>query len=430
MKFIGQYIQSLIARFRNDVYLEDISTGTIASGGNLGLDSNNKIVKATETTGDLTAITAGTGLSGTNLTGPVPTLNVDASQSQITTLAGVSAIGTAGTPITITSDTVTFTSANTDDPLIKILNTTDNDQGARLFLWKERTDSSIQGGEAGDEIGALYFYGYDNGSNLQGYGKIETFIDVATHGQESGIMQLGVASHDGGFNNGLYMQGGSVDTEVDVTIGTGAASVTTIAGTLTMGSTAAMTNAGLLSVANQSGITGLGTISSGVWQGTAIASAYLDADTMHYSSQRQLTHYMFQDDINTDKIYIGLQETDAESATATNKNLPLLAPVAGKLLKIFVRANSDVSSKTFTWRLETIDTSSNTASTPSGTFGTQSGSGPTNQSMATYDFTSSLDAGSNAIAAGDTVQISVQADSDPGGNIKYYVTCLWEWDLS
>ena len=46
MKFIGQYIQSLIARFRNDVYLEDISTGTIASGSNLGLDANNKIVKA------------------------------------------------------------------------------------------------------------------------------------------------------------------------------------------------------------------------------------------------------------------------------------------------------------------------------------------------------------------------------------------------
>ena len=49
MKFIGQYIQSLIARFRNDVYLEDVSSGTIASGGNLGLDSNNKIVKATST---------------------------------------------------------------------------------------------------------------------------------------------------------------------------------------------------------------------------------------------------------------------------------------------------------------------------------------------------------------------------------------------
>ena len=46
MKFIGQFIQSFISRFRNDVYLENISSGTIVSGGNLGLDSNNKIVKA------------------------------------------------------------------------------------------------------------------------------------------------------------------------------------------------------------------------------------------------------------------------------------------------------------------------------------------------------------------------------------------------
>ena len=48
MKFIGQHIFNLISRFRSDVYLEDISTGTIASGSNLGLDSNNKIVKAAD----------------------------------------------------------------------------------------------------------------------------------------------------------------------------------------------------------------------------------------------------------------------------------------------------------------------------------------------------------------------------------------------
>jgi len=57
MKFLGQYIQQFIARFRNDVYLEDISAGTIASGGNLGLDSNNKIVKANvPADGDITGI--------------------------------------------------------------------------------------------------------------------------------------------------------------------------------------------------------------------------------------------------------------------------------------------------------------------------------------------------------------------------------------
>tara|TARA_R100000700_G_C3165103_1_gene140329 strand:- start:325 stop:975 length:651 start_codon:yes stop_codon:yes gene_type:complete len=51
MKWIGQYIQDFTSRFRNDVYLESISSGTIASGGNLGLDSNNKIVKADEASG-------------------------------------------------------------------------------------------------------------------------------------------------------------------------------------------------------------------------------------------------------------------------------------------------------------------------------------------------------------------------------------------
>ena len=58
MKFIGQFIQDFIARFRNDVYLEDISTGTIASGGNLGLDSNNKIVKADTNAGELSITNA------------------------------------------------------------------------------------------------------------------------------------------------------------------------------------------------------------------------------------------------------------------------------------------------------------------------------------------------------------------------------------
>ena len=54
IKWIGQHIVDFVARFRSDVYLEDISTGTIASGGNLGLDSNNKIVKANEDGATLT----------------------------------------------------------------------------------------------------------------------------------------------------------------------------------------------------------------------------------------------------------------------------------------------------------------------------------------------------------------------------------------
>ena len=75
MKWIGQHIWDFISRFRSDVYLESIDSGTIASGSNLGLDSNNKIVKdssglqsnsaisieAVGDTSDISIITAHTG---------------------------------------------------------------------------------------------------------------------------------------------------------------------------------------------------------------------------------------------------------------------------------------------------------------------------------------------------------------------------------
>ena len=99
MKWIGQNIYDLISRFRNDVYLEDISTGTIASGGNLGLDSNNKIVKATSTSHDEVTL-AGTPdyitISGqeitrnaidlaADVTGVLPSANLDADTAHLTT---------------------------------------------------------------------------------------------------------------------------------------------------------------------------------------------------------------------------------------------------------------------------------------------------------------------------------------------------------
>lgn len=71
MKFIGKFVSLFDAIFKKDVTLDGVSTGTIASGGNLGLDSNNKIVKAStvgssvsltsEVTGTLPVANGGTG---------------------------------------------------------------------------------------------------------------------------------------------------------------------------------------------------------------------------------------------------------------------------------------------------------------------------------------------------------------------------------
>jgi len=46
---------------------------------------------------------------------------------------------------------------------------------------------------------------------------------------------------------------------------------------------------GTLGTASQTNITGIGTITTGTWQGTAIASAYLDSDTAHLSGTQTFT---------------------------------------------------------------------------------------------------------------------------------------------
>ena len=111
MKWIGQHIYDLVARFRNDVYLEDISTGTIASGGNLGLDSNNKIVKQSDT--------GITDLHGAGVDGANNQLLTDDGDGTVTSESNLTFDGSTLSltgALSVTGDAVTFTSANADDP--------------------------------------------------------------------------------------------------------------------------------------------------------------------------------------------------------------------------------------------------------------------------------------------------------------------------
>ena len=147
------------------------------------------------------------------------------------------------------TDTITFTSANADDPAVIIQNTTDDIQAARLQFIKNRGAA----GQDADNVAELDFYSYNDAATpeLQQYAKMACKIDDATDGQESGKFQAWVATHDGSLRQFLLGIGGSTSNETDVTLGNGAASVTTIAGTLTMGSTAFVNNSGVIQVATQ-----------------------------------------------------------------------------------------------------------------------------------------------------------------------------------
>jgi len=565
MKWIGQHIYDKISRFRSDVYLESISTGTIASGAHLGLDSSNKIVKAADGGGDLTSIIAGTGLDGANLTGPIPRLDVGASQTQITsvgiigtgewrgtaiassyiaddavtedklanallaeidantakvtnsdqskadinalditelgtissgvwngdaiasayldsdtahlttdqtftgnktfdetiigsingsaatvaTIAGlapntattqatqpaIESIGTDGDTLVILADELHMSNTTADAPIIKLINTTNDDQASQLIFEKLRADDAVA---VGQNIGEIWFRGQDAAQNTQNYGFVLGEIDVSTSGQESGKVSLGIANHDGGNGRGLILTGGSENNEVDVTLGLGANSVVTVPGDIdlegdidvngTLETDALTIGGATIAAIGTTAITTLGTIGTGVWNGTAIASANLDADTMHYSAQRQLTHHTIQDDIDTQVVFLSLAEFDGENTAIGNNKLPLIAPVDGKLLKIFVRCSHNLSGVDFTWKLYTR-TSSQSTNGNAAEIGAQTGTGPTNGNMVTYDFTTGLDSGTNAVGAGDKVQISLETNGSTS-NANFFITLMWEWNLS
>ena len=129
------------------------------------------------------------------------------------------------------TDTITFQSANADDPIVTIKNTSNaqNDMASLKFVKDRGATPGV-----GDNLAEIYFIGEDADQNSQEYGRILCETDVVTGGQESGVIKMGVANHDGGNGYGLIITGGSVDDEVDVTVGLGAASLTTIAGDLSV----------------------------------------------------------------------------------------------------------------------------------------------------------------------------------------------------
>jgi len=255
---------------------------------------------------DITSIVAGTGLNGDDLTGPIPTLNVDPSLGHVTTLAGITAMGTAANTLVVTNDIVKFDSTNANDPLIVLKNAANDATSGRFrFLNARGAD-----GQDDDETGIIEFFSYDDGTpNGERYARIIGTIHDATATEESGKLSLQVASHDGGDEDGLVLTGGSVDAEVDVTIGNGAASVVTIPGHITVTGTitgdvtgdltgradtvgtittlapdTATTQATQASIAHCVNLSTVGTIATGVWNGTKITDIYTNSSGKRYGS--------------------------------------------------------------------------------------------------------------------------------------------------
>ena len=210
MKWIGQHIWDFISRFRSDVYLEATETGTIASGGNLGLDSNNKIVKADTESGELS-------FDGSTANGILTYKDADEISVEST--------------FTYDSITGAQLSSSLSGSFPYFLMTNSN-TGASGTLFKfEKTAN----GADDDYLGSIVFNGDDDGGGAQTFAQIRAQIGTALATDEAGKLRLEVAASDGTTSNSrqaLTATGHGTSNKVDIELGYGTASRTTIAGDL------------------------------------------------------------------------------------------------------------------------------------------------------------------------------------------------------
>ncbi len=137
----------------------------------------------------------------------------------------------ASTAVTIDTDTLTVASANSTDPLVQLKNTNSDTNGARLQFVKDKGAA----GADGDNIGSIEFVGDDAGQTQTTFAQILAEVSEADNTDEAGKLSLLVAESDGTTTTltaGLVLEGEhATDGEVDVTIGAGASSTTTVVGT-------------------------------------------------------------------------------------------------------------------------------------------------------------------------------------------------------
>jgi hypothetical protein len=226
------------------VDLNELTGATIADGDSIVfIDANDSNASRKETLSDLLDVIAGTvGTTGLDRSGAtlvvsdLHSVGVNGSANQLLTDDGDGTVSSEanltfdGTDLAATLDTATFTSANSQDPLLIIKNTTNDANAARLQFVKDKGAA----GADGDDVGAIEFISDNSAQEQTSFAKILAEVSESLDGDEAGKLSFFVAESNDSSSQltaGLILEGEhATDGEVDVTIGAGAASTTTVAG--------------------------------------------------------------------------------------------------------------------------------------------------------------------------------------------------------
>ena len=125
---------------------------------------------------------------------------------------------------------VLVSSSTSLKPSLTLKNTTNDAHPSSLNFVKDK--GAV--GADNDIVGRLSFTSDNDAQEQIEFARIDISVADASDSNEGGKLELKVASHDGDLQNGLSIFDGDADGEVDVNIGTGTASMTSIAGHLSL----------------------------------------------------------------------------------------------------------------------------------------------------------------------------------------------------
>ena len=214
--------------------LDAVSAGTVTASLGVVVDSNKDIgsFRNITLTGELDAgsldVSGNADIDGT--------LEADVLTVDGTNILTGGIITTLGT---IAQAAVTFSSSSTAEPVVNITNT-----NADATCGELRFNKDSGSGADNDVMGMISFYGTDAAENThQRLAYMDAIITDSAHGSEAASMRFYVAENDGTNTLGLTIAGQADDNgEVDVTIGAGAGSTTTITGNLQVDGTTTTVN--------------------------------------------------------------------------------------------------------------------------------------------------------------------------------------------
>jgi len=424
-----------IAETKSDLSLDNVenkSSATIRSEIVSGDIPNN----AADTSGQAGTVATITGLAP-------DTATTQATQPNITTMTGF-VTGSANQLITddgdgtVTSeagltwdgDALDVTSSTSGRPEVTFTNTNSNAKAPNLTFVNDKGAA----GALNDEAGTIAFKSDNANQTSTRYGSIASTVVGTTAGDEAGIMKINTASSDGSSSNlrNVVTGTGSVSADtVNVDLGYGSSSTTTVAGSLEVTGTANILGNNYLYFTNSGGHV-VRVNNTNATQSTTVqfpdASGIFQLQGTSAGKQLQTYFQSFGDDLGTTKHYLPFKDIN-EQTTIYQEEAAQIAPADGRIVSVTIRSSTLEGSGNRTIGIHTIGPNTSQFTTSSWTEEeTETVAYEASDDQHVHHFAFSND---KHFESGELFVVSIQDDADLSSGFRYtYVTTIIEWDYS